>query len=128
VIRQIRNSILAKFLWGFMGLYLLNLSVDTQDPTPRFLPEDLSFNDQESLIEILLEQILGYENAVAEYDDSDTEEHSKQKDIKKDLFASYLVGSALNQPFTKMARQNFPHYRPYPTNGFQKLDTPPPRI
>lgn len=111
-----------------MGLYLLNLSVDTQDPTTRHLPEDLSINDQESMIELLLEQILGYENAVEEYDDSDTEEHNKQTNLKKDLLAFYPVVSALSQSFSETDRQQFPDFSSYLTNGFQKLDTPPPKI
>jgi hypothetical protein len=54
-----------------MALYLLNISVDTADSTPHYLPEDLTFNDQESIVEIVLEKILGFEDAIAECDDND---------------------------------------------------------
>lgn len=111
-----------------MGLYLLNLSVDTQDSTPRYQPEDLSINDQESIIEILVEQILGFENAVAEYDDSDTEEHSKQANIKIVLFTTFIDDSTGPLPLIDAVLPKFPDHNTYLTSGFQQLDTPPPRI
>ena len=49
-----------------MGIYLLNISVDTKDPHPEYIPEDLSINDQESIVEIVVEKILGFENAIQE--------------------------------------------------------------
>ena len=33
--------------------------------------KDLSINDQESILELVIEKVMGYENAVAEYDDHD---------------------------------------------------------
>ena len=68
-----------------MGLYLLNNSVDTADPNPEHIPEDLSINDQESIVEIIIEKVLGFENAIEEYDDNDTEDHNKKKNVKIDL-------------------------------------------
>ena len=59
MLSQIRNSVFTKILWGLMGLYLLNISVDTADPNPEHIPEDLSINDQESIVEIVVEKILG---------------------------------------------------------------------
>ena len=62
-----------------MGLYLFNISIDTADPNPESIPEDLSFNDQESFAEIVLEEFLGFEDAFKEYDDHDTGDHNKKK-------------------------------------------------
>lgn len=45
---HIRHSTTVKFLWAFMGLYFLNISVDTVDANPNYITEDLSFNDQEN--------------------------------------------------------------------------------
>ncbi len=56
-----------------MCVYLLNGSVDSPDMYPDYIPEDLSYNDQESIIEIILEKVLGFDNIIAEYDDRDTE-------------------------------------------------------
>ena len=73
-----------------MGLLLLNISVDTADPNPNHIPEDLSFNDQESIIEILFEKVLGYKEAFKEYDDNDSQEHNKKTTIKIELIAPYI--------------------------------------
>jgi len=128
VLSQIRNSVFSKILWGLMGLYLLNISVDTADPNPEHIPENLSINDQESIVEIVVEKILGYENAIEEYDDHDTEDHNKKSNVKIDLATHSLVDNALNQSLIESTRHKFLDYNTYLTNGFQKLDIPPPKI
>jgi hypothetical protein len=128
VISQIRNSVFAKILWGLLALHLLNISVDTADPNPEYIPEDLSINDQESVIEIVLEKVLGYENAIKEYDDHDTEDHNKKTNVKIDLTTHHIVEIVLNKESKITARQNFPDYNLFLTKGFQSLDIPPPKI
>ena len=128
MLSQIRNSVFSKILWGLMGLYLLNISVDTADPNPEHIPENLSINDQESIVEIVVEKILGYENAIEEYDDHDTEDHNKKSNVKIDLATHSLVDNALNQSLIESTRHKFLDYNTYLTNGFQKLDIPPPKI
>ena len=128
MIGQIRNSVTIKALWGLMGLYLLNISVDTADPNPEHIPEDLSFNDQESIIEIVLEKVLGFENIIEEYDDYDPEDHNHKNHIKIDLIAQSQVGNSANQLYFEKTGQNLYCYRDRLTSGFQRLDTPPPKI
>jgi hypothetical protein len=50
--------------------------VDTPDPQPENVPEDLTYNDMESVVEIVLEQVLDINNAIAEKDDTDTDGES----------------------------------------------------
>lgn len=57
-----------------MALYIFNFSVDTPDGQPRGVPEDLSVNDMESVVEIVLEKALNIENAIAEHDEKDNDE------------------------------------------------------
>lgn len=128
MLNQIRNSVFTKILWGLMGLYLLNISVDTADPNPKHIPEDLSINDQESIIEIVLEKVLGYENAIKEYDDNDSEDLNKKPAVKIDLTTHYVVYTVLHQFFIQTASHKFLDYSSYLTNGFQKPDSPPPKI
>ncbi|MGG8495222.1 hypothetical protein ACQY1Q_02290 [Tenacibaculum sp. TC6] len=125
---QLRNSIYTKFLWGLMGLYLLNFSVDPVDLYPEQIPEDLSINEQESIIEIIVEQILGYEDAIGEYDDTDTEDYGEKTTIKIDFIAQTSGNSGNNQFNIKRRKQKFPVYTTHLTNGFQELSTPPPKI
>jgi hypothetical protein len=128
VLGQIRNSVFIKILWGLMSLYLLNLSVDTTDSSPSYLPEDLSINDQESIIEIVVEEILGYENAFKEYDDNDHEDHNKKSNVKIDLLKFHVFDSKINPAIAENVTKKFSDYSTLLTNGFQKLDTPPPKI
>lgn len=128
MLSQIRNSVFTKILWGLMGLYLLNISVDTADLNPEYIPEDLSINDQESIIEIIVEKVLGYEDAFEEYDDNDAEDHNKKTDVKIDLTTYYLVDNILNQSFIKTTKHKFPNNSNRLTKGFHKLDIPPPKI
>lgn len=128
VLTQLRNTAFTRILWGFMGLYLLNISVDSADPNPEHIPEDLSINDQESIIEIVFEKILGYEDAFEEYDDRDAEDHNKKTNVKIDLIAQYRTKSNVKRPFHEMAKQNFPDHTAYLTSGFYRFDTPPPKV
>ena len=125
---QIRNSLFVKALWGLMGVYLLNISVDTADPAAEFMHEDLSINDQESIVEIIVEQVLGYEDAFREYDDNDTDEHQKTNNLKIELISQCPVDSEINQSMIRTKKQKSPDYCTFLTNGFYKLDIPPPKV
>lgn len=70
----LKKHIVFRYFWLFMALHILNCSIDTPDAHPDYVPEDLAYNDIESISELLLEQILGFENAVAEHDEHDTED------------------------------------------------------
>ena len=111
-----------------MGIFLLNISVDTADPNPEYIPEDLSFNDQESIVEIIVEQVLGYENAIKEYDDHDTEDTNKQKNVKIDLLvhAAKAVASLNDNLIQK--KKLYTHYETSLVYGINEIDSPPPKI
>ena len=128
MISQVRNSVISKILWGLIGLYMLNISVDTNDPSPNHFPEDLSINDQESIIEIIVEQVLGYEDAIKEYDDNDSEDFNKKTNLKVEFIVQYIVDSSIKESIIKTTKQKFPDYNTYLPISFQKLDTPPPKV
>jgi hypothetical protein len=111
-----------------MSIYLLNLSVDTSDALPNHFPEDLTINDQESIIEIIVEQILGFENAIKEYDDIDNEEHNKKTNSKLEIFDQKPINYCIRQPFIKESKQKFNTQRSHLTLGFNQLETPPPKV
>lgn len=124
----IRHSIYTKALFGFMGLYLLNISVDPPEPYPNHMPENLAFNDQESIVEIVIEKILGFEDAIQEYDDNDAEDHTKKSNSKIDLIAVYNIDSHNKASFIDVIKEKFPEYNSRIINGFQKRVTPPPKV
>lgn len=127
MLNQIRNSVITKVLWGMIGLFMLNISVDAADPNPEHIPEDLSINDQESIIEIIVEKVLGYEDAFKEYDDHDTEDQNKKTNVKIDLINRYTTHCIVEFSLIETKKQTFLDYNAFLTNGFQKSDIPPPK-
>ncbi|MDN5214918.1 hypothetical protein QQ020_22755 [Fulvivirgaceae bacterium BMA12] len=126
MISRIRHSVYFRVLWGLVALYLLNISVDTADPYPDYIPEVLTINDQESFVEFFLEKILGFENAIAEYDDHDTEDHNKKKNSKIDVVALFFSQHNADNNFNKR-KQTYPNYSERLTAGYCRLDIPPPK-
>jgi hypothetical protein len=53
---------------GLTALQLVNVSIDASDPAAL---EDLSVNEIESCVELLVELVLHHDNAIPEIDDSD---------------------------------------------------------
>lgn len=111
-----------------MGIYLLNISVDADDPHPQNILEDLTYNDQESIIEIFVEKILGFENAIEEYDDHDTEDHNTKNIDKLDLIVHFSVEFTNSQPDYNTRRRVYFDYKVNLTKGFLQLNSPPPKI
>jgi hypothetical protein len=73
----LRSLKTTKYCCIFFVFHILNLSVDAPDAQPMSLAEDLSFNDQESLIEFVTEHIFGLEDVFPETDDDDNNSHSE---------------------------------------------------
>lgn len=98
------------------------------DPKPVYFPEEISYNDQESIIEIVLEKILGYQDACTESDDHDNENQNKKKTDKKDLITYYTF--AKNYPLGNFNDlKNKPHsFQPFLSTGFSQIDSPPPKV
>jgi len=127
MVSLIRNIFFTRLLWGFMGLYLLNISVDNVDPNYKIIQEDFLFNDQESIVEIVIEQFMGFENAIAEYDEPENEDQNKELIVKIDLLA-HLTPSDLNcqNPFIKK-RNSFSHFDVQIISSYLEIDSPPPK-
>ena len=88
----IREHIIFRCLWFVLALHIFNCSVDTPDPQSDNVPEDLTYNDMESVVEIVLEQVLDINNAIAEKDDTDTD-GDNGLNLKKELDFSYHQSS-----------------------------------
>jgi hypothetical protein len=66
-----RHHIIYRLLSVVMALHILNLSVDAVDALPSSIPEDLSFNEIESVVEFVLEDVFHIKNALPEHDEQD---------------------------------------------------------
>jgi len=67
----LRNSVFLRYFWILLGLQILNMSVDPPDGHSDAVAENLSFNEMESIVEIVLENVLDIKGAISEQDESD---------------------------------------------------------
>jgi len=81
-------NLLSRILCIFVALQLLNCSVDAPDALSFSSIEDLNYNEQESVIEILIEKVFNFGNVIAEYADGDAENESAGKKL---LSVDYFV-------------------------------------
>ena len=79
-------NLTCRLICFLMALQLLNCSVDAPDVSNIWTPEDLGYNEQESLIEILVEQVADWGDVIAEYDDDDASDETSGKKIAVDYF------------------------------------------
>lgn len=62
-----------------MSLYILNFSIDTSEAFSNNSSEYLNYNEQESILELFVEKLLGFEDAFSEDIDFESEQDSKLK-------------------------------------------------
>jgi hypothetical protein len=65
----LRHHIAFRFLWLSLALIIFNCSIAPPDAQPDGEAEDLSINEMESVVEVLLEEVMGIENAIPEHDE-----------------------------------------------------------
>lgn len=118
-----------KYFWGFMCLYMLNLSVDAPNPEVLDISKSLSFNDQESIIEIVVEQILGFENAIVEFDDNDTSHEQRQKkNLALDLFLLSDFNTDMDSNMFQKENQKFDSITHHFDMRHSDINSPPPEV
>ncbi|WP_143159134.1 hypothetical protein [Mesonia phycicola] len=119
-----RNKYLNQFCFC-LALILLNISVNAPLLNPTTLKEDLSYNKQESIVEIIVEKVFGDENAFEEFED--LEENSiNKKDFKLD-FQAYLLQEK-NIVF-KLPKKNVSKKYLFTIKSiFQQVTSPPPKF
>jgi hypothetical protein len=110
-----------------MSLYLLNCFVDSPDVQPDYFTEDLTYNDQESIIEIFVEKVLGFENAIAEYDDNDINQSSSLKsNFSIDFFVLPIITLSGNKNYMRLKKENLAVQNSILLTPYFKIHTPPP--
>jgi len=111
----------------FMAFHLFNTSADMPDAAPDSQPEDLTINDMESVLEIVLEKGLNIENAIAEHDEADdtnTQNFEICKDIKFQPYKIALLN--FNRPF-KYIFLDTPYKIDYSYLYYKEINPPPPQ-
>ncbi|UAB83785.1 hypothetical protein INR75_16650 [Zunongwangia sp. SCSIO 43204] len=120
-----RNNKTLRYFSLIIGLVILNISVDSPDFNKKF-PEDLNLNDQESIVEIVIEKILGFENAIPEYEDSDSENQL----VKKDFSVDNYVLDKNSEVFFDISLQKLMNseYQHKYYNFYPEVTSPPPKV
>ncbi len=77
-----RITHIKKAILLLIGLQILNSSIDAPDVLPEWIPENLSYNEIESVTEWLVEIVFTNKNKLQEFDDQD--DNKKKNQLKKD--------------------------------------------
>lgn len=120
------SFIFKQFFCILLALQILNCSVDVPDTNKNSFSEDLSINDMESIVEIVLEKFLGFDNSVKEFDDCDQDSFQLKKGL--DLYVKPQIQiSRVEKVFFKVKPQKtFFAFRKVKSHN-QDITTPPPR-
>ena len=119
------KDLLLRYTSLFLAFYLLNCSVDAPDALRCNTKENLTYNEQESIVELVVEKALGFDNAIAEYDDTDADnETSFKKTFSVDF---YLLPVAVAMPVIHHFAQAEPMTGFPPTiTHISEIHCPPP--
>ena len=110
-----------------MGIHILNISIDPPDDQPYWIAEDLSVNETETIVEMVLENVLNFVDIVPEHEDHN--DHQKAHSLVH-ISHNYVAQpmtivprctmSIRNQYFVTDDRQNYlcPNL----------IKTPPPKV
>lgn len=113
-----------------MALLLLNCSVDT---VGIFIgsqeSENIGYNHQESIIEIVVEQFLGFENAIPEHNNDDLEQQDAVKKTQLvDVFILPDVALSTKYFTLRSAKLATSERNTYFSKYFFKIPSPPPEV
>lgn len=124
-----QNSTFTRYFWGFMSLYVLNCTVDCPNVNSYSGMEDLTYNDQESIIEIFVEKILGFENAIAENEDTDIDKRISHKTSNLlDFFVLPSTSLHLNKKHPYFKQNNFVELNRSIGILYFEIHSPPPEV
>ena len=108
-----------------MMLQFLNCSIDAPDIYSKIF----EYNEQESILELILEKVLGHEDAISEYQCEDAEHNNlNKKKVNFDYFTlpDFELKNQIESSLISMGN-NFYKERIKVNNNF-KIHLPPPKL
>lgn len=112
-----------------MALYFLNCSVDAPDHFFKYERPANPINDQESIVEILVEKVLGFEHAIADCDAYDeTQKMQVKKTISLDFFLIAYQSLDTHVLISGCTRTSFDDQVPALVSRPHDMHAPPPEI
>jgi hypothetical protein len=127
MIGLLRNSAISKILFGFMAVYMVNICVVPPPLQSDRVQSQLSINEQESIVEIIVEKVLGFEDAVEDYDDTDRENQSKKTNHKLETLVHKESLNLTYFAFPDLNQKLFSYNAPAVLSCFIQIETPPPQ-
>ena len=122
--RCVRQNIFSRFLIRLLTVIILNVSVDPPDLYDHTVPEDLSYNDIESIVEWVLEDVCQFENAIAEHEDQ-TIPFKFDKQIQLFFGPQFATVLPMRPGLPAGVRQYFGDTFLYSQNALDELIQPP---
>lgn len=122
---------LQKMIVALLALLVLNGSIDTKDLRSATewngsdYVEDLSFNDVESMYELVTECLLDMEDFVPEHDDDSGDTDQTFKTATHWIAGSHIA-FAVKAPDIKTGALIFPYIQPSFSKAYLRAETPPP--
>ena len=126
VLETIRNNKITRCFWKALLIMFVNICVDAVDPNPQHIPENLSINDQESVVELIFESLLGYENIIEEFDDEDQKKSNSSSNQTNDYWNFEVFTDEYDWGLKMITRAFFSLERS-PSSGYSFEEAPPPR-
>lgn len=124
-----RNNKIIRLFWFVLGLYFLNISVDATDSLYAEKKENLAINNQESIIEIVIEKVFGFDNAIAEFDDNDNSQNSIFKKIKSfEYIIEYQNATCFLIPLISCSKEADKLTIQHISNPLLEIISPPPKV
>ena len=122
-ISLLRRRFYASIVTMIVALQLVNVSIDPVDPS-HF--EDLSINEIESCIELVIEVVLGHDNAIQETEDHD---HSSFKPVNTFvLFNVSRVSHTFENSLEVVSAPGFIHNTSLIPSPTRAILLPPPKL
>lgn len=88
-----RIAFIKKIILLTVCFHIINSSIDAPDVLPEWAPEDLSYNEIESVTEWLVEVVFANNNFLQEHDDQDDNKKKIQLKKKKNYHCSTAFSS-----------------------------------
>jgi len=127
--KSLRESKYFRFFWLALALHILNISIDAPDRYAEDFPEDLTINDIESISELVLEDFLLIDNAIAEHDEQDNADGLSFEISKILLYAHAFPCFKTTEIHYSEESINLPLYKNWMMNQFHPDQVaPPPKV
>jgi hypothetical protein len=125
--QSLRKHIAFRLFWLITALHVLNCGIDTPDARPDCVPEDLAFNDMECIVEVVLEQVLGINNAIMEYDEHDAGDIGNEDITEVIFYYQAIVPFTLASPSAYQGLPTYPLLADRLLTQWGDISAPPPK-